>query len=315
VAAATSPPLTAGPPSTVNLTSIDSTSAPRISTQDVTAGFFGALEIPIVAGRAFDERDIARGVPAVVLNARAAGDLFGSPALAVGQRLRLDDEGWREVVGVSGNVRTTFFNTLEWRTDPIVYRPAQQGLARLGDPTSTSFTLFVQIRAARPLLASEVREAVRQAGSSAAVIELERVPDMVSVATKQPTLRMTLLLWLCAVSLLLAAIGVYGIVTQAVQERRREIAIRVALGAQPRAVMAGLVRRALTDGVAGLAAGVVLALLLGRALESLLYGVRTGDAVSIAMATAVLLTVTGLAAWAPAFRATRGDTTHALRGD
>jgi len=313
IAAATSAPLTAGPPTTVNLTAIDSTSAPRISTQDVTASFFDALAIPMIAGRTFDRRDSAQGVPVVVLNTRAATDLFGSPAQAVGQRVRLDQEDWREVIGVAGNVRTTFFNTLEWRTDPIVYRPAQQAWARLGDPASTSFTLWVLIRSARPLPAADVRQAVRRAGERAAVIEIERVPDMVRIATKQPTLRMTLLIWLGAVSLLLAAIGVYGIVTQAIQQRRREIAIRVALGAHPGAVTAGLVRSTLSAAVAGLLAGVGLALLLGRTLESLLFGVRTGDVASLAVATALLLVVTALAAWAPAVRATRADAMQVLR--
>jgi ABC-type antimicrobial peptide transport system permease subunit len=137
---------------------------------------------------------------------------------------------------------------------------------------------------------------------------------MVAEATKQPTFRMTLLLWFCGASLLLAAIGVYGLVTQAVAERLREIAIRIALGAHPRVVVATLVRRALAAGLAGLATGVVLAMMLGRTLESLLYGVRTGDAASLSVAAVLLLVVTGLAAWVPAQRATRVDAVHVLRG-
>jgi hypothetical protein len=249
-----------------------------------------------------------------MLNARAATDLFGDPLRAVGQRVRLDDSTWREVVGVVGNVRTTFFNTLEWRTDPIVYRPSAQGFGRLDNPETTSFTLWVHIRADRSVPATEVRDAAFAAGPRAAMIEFQRVADMVAVSTRQPTFRMTLLLWFCGASLLLAAIGVYGLVTQAVTERLREIAIRIALGAHPRVVMAAFVRRALTAGVIGLAIGVGLAMTLAQTLQSLLYGVRTGDAASLAIAAVLLLAVTGFAAWVPALRATRVDAVNILRG-
>jgi putative ABC transport system permease protein len=125
---------------------------------------------------------------------------------------------------------------------------------------------------------------------------------------------MTLLLWFCGASLLLAAIGVYGLVTQAVTERRREIAIRIALGAHPQVVMATFVRRALTAGLAGLAIGIAAALLLAQTLQSLLYGVRMGDPASLTVAAVLLLGITGMAAWLPALRATRMDAVNVLRG-
>ena len=218
------------------------------------------------------------------------------------------------MVGVVGNVRTTFFNTLEWRTDPIVYRPATQAFARLTNPETTSFTLWVHVRADRPLPAAEIRDAALAAGPRSAVIDFQRVPDMVAVSTRQPTFRMTLLLWFCGASLLLAAIGVYGLVTQAVTERMREIAIRIALGAHPRVVMTTFVRRALAAGVAGLAIGIGVALMLAQTLQSLLYGVRMSDTASLMVAGVLLLAVTGVAAWVPALRATRVDAVNVLRG-
>ena len=310
-AAGTSLPLDAGPPTTVNVTSADDVSAPRISTQDVTASFFETLGIPLVAGRAFDRRDGAPGAPVVMVNARAATALFGSAHSAVGKRVRLDKEPWREVIGVAGNVHTTFFNTLEWRTDPIVYRPAAQAFSDLA-PMATSFTMWVHLRADRLVTATDVRNAARAADPGAAVIEVQRVGDLVAAATKQPTFRMTLLLWFCAASLLLAAIGVYGMVAQAVTERLREVAIRVALGAHPRLVIAAFMRRALAAAGFGVVIGVVIALILAGPLESLLYGVRPRDAASLALAAVLLLTVTGVAAWVPALRARRPDTLRLL---
>jgi putative ABC transport system permease protein len=313
VAASTAPPLQGSAIVTVNLTAVDSPTPPRMGAPSVTMGFFDTLDIPILAGRRFDRRDSAQGRPVAILNARAAAQLFGDPAGAIGKRLRLEDEDWREVVGVVGNVRTTFFNTLEWRTDPFVYRPATQGLSRPADLAATHVTLWVHIRADRPVPATEVRDATTTASSRAAVLSLRRVPDLVADATRQPTFRMTLLMWFCGASLLLAAIGVYGNVTQAVTERLSEIAIRLALGADPRTVMVSLVRNAMVTGAAGLAIGVTLSMLLTQALESMLYGVPTSDAASLAIAGVVLLGVTSVAAWLPALRATRVDTVQVLR--
>jgi putative ABC transport system permease protein len=121
-------------------------------------------------------------------------------------------------------------------------------------------------------------------------------------------------LWFCGVSLLLVAIGVHGVVTQSIIERRREIAIRVALGAELRSVTARLVRGALIAGSVGLAIGVALATMLTQLLASLLYGVSTNDAASIGAAAALLLAVIGAAAWEPALRAARVDPMNVLRG-
>lgn len=124
---------------------------------------------------------------------------------------------------------------------------------------------------------------------------------------------MTLLLWFCGASLLLAGIGIYGIVAQAVTERLREIAIRIALGAQPRALTLSFVRNAMAAGATGLAIGIVLSLALARLFASMLYGVRPGDISSLMAAGVLMVAVTGVAAWVPALRATRVPAIHVLR--
>jgi ABC-type antimicrobial peptide transport system permease subunit len=194
-----------------------------------------------------------------------------------------------------------------------VYRPAIQSLSRGTNPETTHVTLWVHIRSGRALPIAEVREAASAAGTRAAVLSLQRVPDMVATATRQPAFRMTLLLWFCGASVLLAAIGIYGTVAQSVTERVREIAIRIALGARPQAITMSLVRKAVTAGIVGLAIGLVLSLLLARTLQSMLYGVRASDAFSLMAAGLLLLAVTAVAAWLPALRATRAAAVHVLR--
>jgi predicted permease len=313
MAAATTPPLVGSAFATLNLTADDSPTPPRMSAPSVSSGFFDALDIPVVTGRIFDGRDSETGHRVVVLNDRAATELFGDPRSAIGKQLRIDDEDWREVVGVVGNVRTTFFNTLEWRADPMVYRPMTQALSQPANLSAAHLTLWVHIRANRPLTAEEIRDEAAAAGPRAAVLTVQRASDLVAGATKLPTFRMTLLLLFCGVSLLLAAIGVYGVVTQAATERGREIAIRLALGAEPLVLTTSFVRAAVVTGGAGLMIGVALSIVSARTLESMLYGVRASDALSLASAGILLLAVISVAAWVPALRATRVDAAEVLR--
>jgi hypothetical protein len=289
--------------------------APRISLQEVTTEYFTALQIPLVAGRDFDRRDSFSGMQVAILNVRAAQDLFGRPEAAIGRRVRLDKESWREIVGVVGNVRSAFFNTLEWKTDPIVYRPALQGLQILSDPTASGFGFNLHIRSDAPLALEDLRKAAGSVSSSATITELRRVSDLIADATKQPAFRMTVLLWIATVLLLLAAIGVYGIVSQSVTQRTRELAIRLALGGPRAQIVATVIRRVTAVGIVGLALGIGAAMTLGNVLQALLYGVKPSDAVSIGAATAALVVVAGLAALVPAWRATCVDPARVLRGD
>jgi ABC-type antimicrobial peptide transport system permease subunit len=126
---------------------------------------------------------------------------------------------------------------------------------------------------------------------------------------------MRLLFAFSIMSLLLAAIGVYGIVSQAVAYRRREVAIRIAVGAAPMRIVATVTRRILVTGVAGLAAGIVAAFMLSSTLEAILYGVRSRDLLSFAVAGLALLAVTAIAALIPARRAVRVDPVTVLRAD
>jgi predicted permease len=308
-------PLNSGPPVSVYLGADDPPDAPRISAQEVSADFFTTLKVPLVAGRSFDARDHRDSAAVVIVNARAAQRLFGGVSGAVGRRIRLDPEGWREVIGVVGDVRSSFFNTLAWTNDPILYRPAAQGLNRLPNPTLTAVSFQLHIRSERPITLADVREAAAAINPAAAITELRPVREMIAVATRQPRFRMTLLLGFAAMSVLLAAIGVYGVASQAVAARLRELAIRVALGAEPRALLSAVMRRTVATAAAGVVAGGVAAMMLSQTLEALLFGVEPRDALSFGVAALTLMAVTMAAAFIPARRATRADPAQALRAE
>jgi predicted permease len=315
VAASTSRPLSSGPPVTVNKTAENDPNAPRISTQDVTTGFFPLLRISVVAGRAFDDRDVATGAPVLVLNVRAATDLFGSAAAAIGRRVRLNREPWREVVGVVGNVRSSFFNTLAWRTDPIVYRPASQAFSAPLSPAASGFEFSLHIRADRQVTFDELRRAVIAVHPRASVGEFRSAPELIGEATRQPSFRMGLLSWFALASLLLAGIGVYGVVAQAVAQRLREFAIRLALGAQPSGLVRLIVFPAVIAAAVGVVAGSVVIAMLGTTLTTVLYGVRPTDASAIVTAAMTLLGVVIVAAAVPGIRATRVQPVAILRSE
>ena len=315
VAASSSRPLSSGPPMTVNKTAENDPNAARISAQDVTTDFFSLMRVPVVTGRAFDDRDLATSAPVLILNARAATDLFGTPSAAIGRRIRLNREPPREIVGVVGNVRASFFNTLAWRTDPIVYRPATQAFDAPLSPAATGFEFSLHLRADRPVTFEQLRIAITSIDPRASIGELRSAPELIGEATRQPSFRLALLSWFALASLLLAGIGVYGVVAQTIAQRLREFAIRVALGARPSSLMRTIIVPVVLAGIAGLIAGSVIVTMLGTTLTTVLYGVRPTDASAIATAATALLAVVIVAASVPGIRVTRVQPIAILRGE
>jgi putative ABC transport system permease protein len=315
VAASTSPPLFSGGLVSVRTDRDRTPTPPRVSAQDVTSNFFGTLAMPIVAGRAFDRGDTRTSRRVVIVNEVAARRLFTSARDAIGRQLFLDEGPPLDVIGVAGNTASVFFNTLEWQMNPIVYVPAAQGFSTMANPERRTFGLSVHVRSSRPLSLAEIRRAAATVEPRVAVTAMESAETAVANATQQPRFRMTLLAWFSIASLLLTAVGVYGVVAQSVARRAREIGIRVALGARALPVVGMIARRALTTAVVGALAGCAAALGLAGALKSVLYGVDTRDPASLLFAAAVLLGVALLAALVPALRATRIDPIHVLRAE
>jgi predicted lysophospholipase L1 biosynthesis ABC-type transport system permease subunit len=250
-----------------------------------------------------------------MLNARAATDLFGSPAAAIGRRVRLNREPPREIVGVVGNVRASFFNTLAWRTDPIVYRPATQAFDAPLSPAATGFEFNLHIRADRPVTFEQLRLAITSIDSRASIGEVRSAPELIGEATRQPSFRMALLSWFAIASLLLAGIGVYGVVAQGIAQRLREFAIRLALGARPSSLLRTIVAPIVVASIAGLIVGGVIVVMLGATLTAVLYGVRPTDVTALATAAGTLLAVVIIAASVPGIRVTRIQPVAVLRAE
>ena len=265
--------------------------------------FFSAMEIPIIRGRGFTRLDDASVPPVAVVNTTLARRVFGDED-PVGKRVRFGpgDPPWMTIVGVVGSIK---HGNLEEVPKPELYINYRQG------PPTSPF-LVVRTKDDPAALAASVRQALRDLGAEAPA-EL-RTMDAIrsrSVAGRRFVL---LLVGLFGVlSLALAALGVFGVITLIATERTTEVGIRLALGATPSQVMGLIVRQALQLAAAGIAIGGVAALIVAPLLEAQLFGVRATDPVTFIGVALMLGTTAALAAMLPARRAMRVDPANALR--
>jgi putative ABC transport system permease protein len=162
---------------------------------------------------------------------------------------------------------------------------------------------------------ADLKKAMATVNAQAVVTELRTTSDMVKDATRQPAFRMRLLFGFASISLFLAVVGVYALVGQAIAQRRRELAIRLALGARPAAVIVSICRPVFVVTMVGFGLGIIGAFMLGQLLEVLLYGVRPHDAATFVSVGAVLLGAAAMAAVLPTLRATRLDVAKVLHSD
>ena len=271
--------------------------------------YFDTLGIHLLDGRAFDERD-ALGAPEVVIVNQTMARTFWGAESAVGRRVKPSNHGnWRTVVGVVADVKNA---GLDRPTGTELYFPEPQASEFGGDTTAT---ILVRERAGRDAmrLAPAIREQIRSIDPAAAVSAVRPMEDVVSAARSRPRFIAVLLTLFSAVSMVLAALGIYGVMSYSVAQRTSEIGIRIALGAESRDVLGMVIRDGVFIAAAGTLAGTAGAFALTRVLRGLLFGVSAVDAPTFVAMAAVLIAVTLVACYVPARRAARTDPMIALR--
>ena len=272
----------------------------------ISPEYFQTMGIRLQRGRAFDDRDIANGPTVIVVNETFARRFFGNND-PIGARVKQgwpeDKTPWRQIVGVVNDVRVAGL-----QGDPTlqVYMPVRQ--------VSQSGGSFV-VRADRNVaaLGRSIEAAVHELDPNLPVFNVQTMNQVIDAGIGNERLTMVLMMGFAALALLMAAIGVFGVTAYSVAQRTHELGVRMALGAQPSTVLALVLRQEIGACLVGIAAGIVGAVLLSSLLESLLFGVAARDTTTLAVASLVLLLVTGLACLIPARRATRVDPVTALR--
>ena len=290
--------------------------------QTVTVGYFEAMGIPLVQGRAFQPTDRISG-PVAVVNETFVRR-FWKELDPIGRRVRPrfgDRVPWVTVIGVAKNVKqggvdqaagTEVYFLLDQL--PQIF-PTNRG--RGVGPFRNDGTMYIVLRGASPTAALQpsIATIVRQADPSLPIIRLRPLNEVVSDSLRRPRMLMHLLGGFAALALLLAALGTYGVLSFLVTLRRREIGIRMALGAGRQAVLRGVLGDGLKVAALGLAVGLVGALMLTRLMGTLLFEVQPADPATLVGVTGAIAVVAVLACLVPALRATQVDPMAALRDD
>ncbi|HEY2461469.1 MAG TPA: ABC transporter permease [Candidatus Acidoferrum sp.] len=274
----------------------------------VQPGYFRAIGTPITAGREFTAADTATSPGVAVVNEAFAKKIWPGED-PIGKRFRVDKTG--PAIQVVGLTRTGKYLFLYETPQLYAYFPLSQNY-------NSSATLFVNSQSADPQsLTQPIREQIRQLDSALPVYDINTMQTHVQLGKPLLPARLGAMLVgaFGLLGLILASVGVYGVVSYSVSQRTQEIGIRTALGAQHRNVLALVLRQGMGMAAIGTAIGAGLALLLFRGLHTLLYGVQSTDLTTLAAVSTLLLTVAFAATYIPAWRATQVDPVTALRQD
>jgi putative ABC transport system permease protein len=265
--------------------------------------YFRAMGIPLVSGRVFEDGD-REGRPLVAVISAAAAQRFWRDRNPVGERFSIDDPDIT-IVGVVGDVHSA---SLDSAPQPTVYVPYRQ------DPWPF-MTFALRTEAAPSTLTAAVGDAIWRVDKDQPVSAVLTMDQQLSNSLTRRRFSVTLLSGFGAVAVSLAAIGLYGVLAFIVAQRRREIGVRMALGAQPRDVIADVLGQGLRLAGLGIVVGIGLALAATRLLNSLLFGTSPTDALTFAAVAALLVTIAACASLVPALRASRVDPLVALRDE
>jgi putative ABC transport system permease protein len=290
---------------------------PTADWQAATPGYFEAMRIPLRRGRAVAAEDRLPGRPVVVINETTARRYWpGEDPL--GKRIRLGgtaDSLAREVVGVVGDVK---HKGLDQETRAEMYMPYAQFLSTVPDTVGAApraMTLVIRTDGDPTQLVAAVRAIIGRVDSQLPVSQVRTLDDVFAASVSTPRFTTVLLAAFGGLALVLAALGVYGVISYSVAQRSQEMGIRMALGARAADVMGLVVAQGMRPAVIGLVAGMAAATAATRLMRQFLYGVSETDVASFAAGVAVLALAGLVATIIPARRATRADPLAALRAD
>ena len=282
---------------------------PFVGIHYVSPDYFKTMKIPLIRGRWFTPAD-GPGAPKVVLVSEGAARKFWPGEDPIGKPIALGQPGFgaRDGVQIAGIVGEVRYRRMDELPRPDVY------ISHLQSP-QTSLVIFARTSGDPLALAPAVRREVSALNKNLPVYDIKSMRDRIGEATSRARFSATLLGVFASIALVLAALGIYGVMSYAVNQRTREIGIRLALGAQPGDVLGPVVGRGLILTVIGIAIGLVAALASTRVLTTLLYEVKPSDPATYAVIAVVLGAVALLASYIPARRATRVDPLTALRAE
>lgn len=273
----------------------------------VTTGFFEAVGIPLLRGRAPEPADAEEGRPVVWVSREFADRFLDEDPL--GERIRFgEDTTWLRVAGVVGNVRT--FGIGEERR-PVAYFPMTSTVAGIGTEL-----LHLAVRSSggsAGALVPSIREAIRRVRPDLPVTSARTMDEVLEASMAETSVTTALLGITALMALILGAVGIYGVSAYVVSRRTREIGVRIALGARPDDVRSLVLRQGLGFTAAGIVAGLAAAAALGRLMQAILFEVSPGDPVTLAAVTVLLAGVSAVSLYLPARRATRVSPVEALK--
>jgi putative ABC transport system permease protein len=277
-------------------------------------GYFRAMRIPLIAGKTFDRLDVQRSNEAIISRETAIQfwhDSTGQQAL--GKRFReLPQAPWFTVIGVVGDTRDT---SLASPASLVVYRPETMAVDQFTGQTQSTMALVVRTAGEPTAIVPAVQRVVRELDPGLPLFDVRAMRDVAAASMAQLSFTILVLGAAALVTLVLGAVGLYGVMAYVVSLRTRELAVRIALGATPSAIVRMLTVQGVLVTAVGVGGGLALFVFVARALRSLLFGVAPTDPVTLVGASALLVAIAALASWLPARRTSRVDPADVLRAE
>lgn len=281
----------------------------------VAPGFFKVLGTPLIAGRDFTWDDIYNKVPVAIISEKLARENWPDPSLALGKQIRCNQkDDWREVIGV---VRDVHEDGVDQEAPSSAYWPVLSAHfegAELDVRRYVTYSIRSR-RAGSESLMSEIRRAVWSVDPNLPLADVHRLDYFYRTSMARTSFTLVMLAIAGGMALLLGMVGLYGVIAYSVSQRRREIGIRSALGAQQRELTGMFVRHAMWLTGAGVACGFVAALALTRLMSSLLFGIKPTDPATFAAVSIGLLSGAAVSSYLPARRASAVNPVEALRSE